>query len=393
MRPLAYPKRTGRLLGVLCLLAFVVALAPQGLLLPGPVGSGLAEAGDLEDAWREMERLQRQMELKQAEFDRLVSRERSLVADINRIQQQLDVLHGQLQALETRLAQTEQAIAVTEAEIADAEVRLEKRTNLMLTRIRAMSEVGYVHYLEALLGARTFSDLLSRLELLRQIVVSDIALFNEVSEEKRQLESKKLYLEEQRAELIRLRNDTSARRAEVARHKRAQDELLARLRNDKAEVRRALDELEMVSKELERYIAELGTSEGTKPTFKWPLQGWISSEFGMRYHPILKEWRLHTGIDIAAPRGREVRASAAGKVILATWAGGYGKCIVISHSANWSTLYAHLDNYNVRLGEIVNQGQVIGQVGSTGYSTGPHLHFEIRFKGEPVNPLDHLEKR
>ncbi|MCL6580804.1 MAG: peptidoglycan DD-metalloendopeptidase family protein, partial [Firmicutes bacterium] len=256
----------------------------------------------------------------------------------------------------------------------------------------AMSEVGYVNYLEVLLGSRSFADFVARFELLRQVLAADVALFREVKEEKRQLEVKKAYLEEQKAQLNQVKSETAARKAAVEQRQAAKSQLLAQLREDKAETEKALDELEKLSKELERIIFEIQRASqwaGGKPTFLWPVAGPITSRFGWRLHPILKVQKFHTGIDIAAPRGTPVKASATGKVIWADWLGGYGKCVILDNGGMWSTLYAHLDSIEPRVQNfaVVLQGEVIGRVGSTGYSTGPHLHFEIRFEGQPQDPL------
>ena len=374
-------------------LAFLVLLPASAIPLGGlsdAVGGGRVQAGELEDAQQELERIQKLIEQKQAEFERLVSQERSVTNDLTKIEQELDVLQGDLYDLQRRLAQAERNIGQTEVEIVDAQGRLEIRNGFMLQRIRAMSEVGYVNYLEVILGSRSFGDFLARFELLRQVLASDVTLFREVKEEKRQLVVKKAYLEEQQAELSRLKADTAARKAAVEEKQEIKERLLAKLRDDKEAIAEALDELEKTSKQLEKYILDVQLAAqrgGEKPSFRWPVGGPVTSRFGPRFHPILKVNKNHTGIDIAAARGTAVESSASGYVILAGWVGGYGKCIVIDHGGYWSTLYAHLDSISVVINSAVAQGSEIGHVGSTGYSTGPHLHFEIRFRGDPLDPM------
>lgn len=390
----AWPK----LLVGLCLVAVVVGAVPLGRLpLTARVaGPGVASAGELEDAQQELERIQRLIEQKQAEFDRVSAQERSVIKDINRIQRELDGLESDLRSLQRQLNEAEAAIASTEVDISEAQVRLDERTDLMLTRVRALSEVGYVSYLEVILGARSFADFLGRFELLRQVLSSDVALFREVKEEKRQLEAKKAYLEEQRAEIANLRTQTSARKAAVEEKQQAKAQLLAKLRDDKKAIAEAEDELERTSEKLKDYILQLqlaAQQSGALPQFAWPASGPITSGFGPRFHPILKAWKNHTGLDIAVPYGTRVSASASGTVIFAGWAGGYGKTVMIAHPGNSVTLYAHMSVISVKDGQVVVKGAKVGEVGSTGYSTGPHLHFEIRINGDPVNPLPLLPKR
>ncbi len=370
-----------RLAAVLLLLTVVLSLW---------AGTKVASADELEDAQKELNRVQSLIEQKQAEFEKLLSQERTVTRDLSRIERELEGLQADLRELQGQLGKTEANIAATEVDIADAQARLEVRNGLMMKRIRAMSEVGYVNYLEVLLGSRNFSDFLSRFELLRQVLSSDVELFTQVKEEKRQLEVKKTYLEEQRADLVQLQSDTAARKAAVEAKEDQKQALLAQLRDNKASVQEALDDLEKTSKELENYILQIQRARqqaGGKPAFKWPVSGPITSRFGMRFHPILKTNRMHTGIDIAAASGVSIKASASGYVILAGWAGGYGKCVIIDHGGMWSTLYAHMSVIDVKINQQVAQGQEIGHVGSTGYSTGPHLHFEIRYNGEPQDPL------
>ncbi|MBC7331737.1 MAG: M23 family metallopeptidase [Synergistetes bacterium] len=131
-------------------------------------------------------------------------------------------------------------------------------------------------------------------------------------------------------------------------------------------------------------------SRGTSRTFMWPLRGRITSRFGWRRDPLSRRREFHTGLDIAAERGAYIRASRSGKVVYAGWRSGYGLLIVIDHGGGWETYYAHCSRVNVRKGQYVRRGEVIGRVGSTGRTTGPHLHFEVRKGGRPLNPLYYL---
>ncbi|HYE79727.1 MAG TPA: M23 family metallopeptidase, partial [bacterium] len=176
------------------------------------------------------------------------------------------------------------------------------------------------------------------------------------------------------------------------------------LRNEKAsvlssinkDVRRleaAYREIEQSSQEIEWFLANLrgGGSPTFGGTFVNPLPGHrIGSGFGYRHHPILKRRKMHTGIDIPAPAKTPIRAAAAGTVVFAGWKNGYGKCVIINHGRGFATLYGHMSVIKVTNGQQLSQGAVIGGVGTTGMSTGNHLHFEVRVNGKPVNPRGYI---
>jgi len=138
-------------------------------------------------------------------------------------------------------------------------------------------------------------------------------------------------------------------------------------------------------------VSKKKSKRSSKRIFKWPIHGRISSKFGMRIHPIRKVWSMHTGIDIAARRGRLIRAAYSGKVIKSGWMGGYGKIVIIKHRNGYQTRYAHCSKLLVKKGQYVKVGQKIAKIGATGSATGPHVHFEVRKNGKPVNPIKYLK--
>jgi murein DD-endopeptidase MepM/ murein hydrolase activator NlpD len=183
--------------------------------------------------------------------------------------------------------------------------------------------------------------------------------------------------------------------ATVARYQ----DRLTELTDRQEEYRAAMDEMERRSEQIAREITEkqreMALAEGV-PYLEWPLKPgsyWISSPFGNRYHPILGQWRLHTGVDLAASSGTTIRAAGDGIVLDAGWMGGYGLTVIIAHTSTVSTLYAHASSVLVSGGQTVSEGQSIARVGSTGWSTGPHLHFEVRVDGEPKDPTKYLPAR
>lgn len=170
-----------------------------------------------------------------------------------------------------------------------------------------------------------------------------------------------------------------------------QQRLLSELDRLIADFETEIEGLDAEQERLERLISEAAGAGGTSPNqLVRPVPGRITSPFGPRLHPILGYTRLHTGVDMTAPLGQEIRAGAAGTVIMAETHGGYGLTVVIDHGGGMTTLYAHQSRLRVGRGDQVDAGQVVGEAGSTGLATGPHLHFEVRLRGAPVDPADYL---
>ncbi|MCE2928021.1 MAG: M23 family metallopeptidase, partial [Candidatus Caenarcaniphilales bacterium] len=180
----------------------------------------------------------------------------------------------------------------------------------------------------------------------------------------------------------------------IAAQRTAQKEVLTRLQNERRLYEEGERQLERESVKLVYKITELSTvtldnAEATG-RFIYPVKAKITSPFGPRIHPIFGVRSMHSGIDLAAPRGTPIKASEGGIVIYSGWYGGYGRVVIVDHSKGLSTLYAHLDAASVKVGDKVKQGQVVGYEGATGYATGPHLHFEVRNDGKPQNPVSFL---
>ncbi|MDJ0925324.1 MAG: M23 family metallopeptidase, partial [Acidimicrobiia bacterium] len=198
-------------------------------------------------------------------------------------------------------------------------------------------------------------------------------------------------LEQLESELAGLVADQADKAAVVAVELADLADQLDRIDFSIAQFADELDGLEQEQARVERLIEEEASKEGTAPgVLVRPVPGAMTSPFGMRIHPILGYARMHTGIDMSAPHGQEIRAGGSGRVILAGAYGGYGNTVIIDHGGGMTTLYAHQSQFNVVYGQDVAAGEVVGYVGTSGLSTGAHLHFEVRLFGTPVNPADYI---
>lgn len=320
--------------------------------------------------------------------------------------QKLAELREELDRLAAELATTRDELAKTEADLQVQQGVFDQRL------VDIYKSGGSVVYLEALFESASIVQVVGRLTLLNEIVRQDNDILNQIKGLKARVEEQKAALERQQVRITDLEEEqeavTDRLRAALEKSEAALDELeaaraakqkvLVAAEKDEATWRKQQNELLAESERITKMIKEAAAKAsaiGTKVkagsgVLSWPLVAPITSGYGYRIHPISHVRKLHTGIDIDGNMGDPIKAAGSGTVLSAGWRGGYGKCVVISHSGNLATLYGHLSVINVSAGQAVKKGQVIGKVGSTGYSTGPHLHFEVRVNGSPVNPLGYL---
>ena len=353
------------------------------------------------------------------------------IDSVSELKRQLDADAAEATALyeerQAALDETLYRINENETKLVEATNELNARHGVLENRVRDIYINGQISYLDVLFGAKDFGDFLTRMDLLKRVMIRDSELVSEVlayqteiKEVGKQLEADKRIQEELA--------DKAAKAMEVKQEKVAkQQALIDLMENDKEVYDRQYDEMMASSAQVERLIhakeeemrraaeaarrqaqqearaaqagnvVEIGEDGGggyVMPSYGggmiWPISGPITSEFGWRTHPIFGSARFHSGIDIGGDYGLPIHAAASGVVIESGWIGGYGNTIMIEHGSGIVTLYGHNESLAVSVGQQVNQGDVIAYCGSTGNSTGPHCHFEVRVGGEPVSPWDYL---
>ena len=322
----------------------------------------------------------------------------------NSAMNQKNILGSQIAAYQEDIENTDNLIAAYEKQISEQEQLIVRNTadydeiyEKLKARIRVMYENGNVSYLEVLLTSASFSDLLSRADIVNAIVDSDNEKLQELLDARDAIEEAKAKLEATKTSLVTKKTELSEKKSQLNKKQNEADALLAQLSKQVTENKKNIAELEAEEEKIAKEIAAAAKEASANKqyvggSFLWPLTGYtrISSYFGMRTHPITGKYKLHTGIDLPAPKGTPILSANHGTVIRAEYNTAYGNYVMVDHGGNKKTLYAHMSKMLVKKGDVVSKGQKIGEVGTTGYSTGNHLHFEIIINGSQVNPLNYF---
>ena len=315
------------------------------------------------------------------------------------LQAQLDAINNEIENIDKQIAYYDAEIAQKEAEQAEAEANEQAQYELFCQRVRAMEEEGTVSYWSILFNSESFSEMLDRLADIDAVMAYDNQVMDELIAIREEIIALRTQLETSRAEEQAARDQQAAKQAEQQAKVAEAQELLDQINADVAEVNRQLDaeseaaaeiqaEIAQKQKQLEEQRRQNNITIDSETSYLWPLPGYyrLSSLFGYRIHPITGEAHSHTGIDIPAPGNTPILACKSGQVVTSAYHYSYGNYVVIDHGNGNSTLYAHMSSRAVSEGDMVTQGQTIGYVGTTGSSTGNHLHLEVRDNYTRVDP-------
>ncbi|WP_295819712.1 murein hydrolase activator EnvC [uncultured Veillonella sp.] len=372
------------------------------------LGTPLYIAAEDEDLTNQLDSIQQQVNQQnsiKADAETVIV---SVSEQLRQIEEQLRQAQQQLESIQQQRVAVENDITVNEKLLAEAQKRLEGRESVFYKRVRDIYINGRLSYLDVVIGSKDFSDFANRLEILKRIIDSDIKLIDEIKKERAEIAARKQALEQSRAKLVELEKAAVAKQAEIEQKKKEREVVLQKAQNDRATAMQAVEELNASSAQItallkarqaERAAARAAAAQQSAPSYSWvqgsgqlgwPVSGEITSPYGYRTHPIWGTTIYHSGIDIGVDEGTPVHAADGGTVVWSGWMGGYGYAVVIDHGNGMSTLYGHNSELAVSEGQDVSKGQVIAYAGSTGNSTGPHVHFEVRISGDPVDPMGYL---
>lgn len=310
--------------------------------------------------------------------------------EIEKLDAQVDQANNELQEIEEQLKKLDEEIQITKQNLEEAEKNLEERNETLNARLRVMYKNGFVGYLEVLLGSSDIKDLFSRIDMIKRITNHDVEMLKFMKEQRNIIEQNQKMLEAQQSSVESAKREIEVKKQELEIASRAKEDLMRSLENDKEILDKLEEQLLAEANAIEAEIRKKQSSEEyVNGEMMWPVTGYtrISSPFGYRIHPISKTRSMHTGIDIPAPTGTPIKAANGGTVQFSGRLGGYGNAVIIDHGGKITTLYAHNSQLLVKEGDKVTKGQTIAKAGSTGNSTGPHLHFEVRVDGKYEDPI------
>lgn len=391
-------------------IVFLLALSLFALSVTSVYAAGSerkkSNADDLEkqrqETLDEIKDLKNNIGTVQKDIDRLTTEKKTIQQYITDLDKQIGELTKQIEDFEGKIVEKEEDIEQTKKELEEAKIACDEQYAWMKKRIQFIYENPTESLFEALCSAGSVAEFLNRADNVSALYDSDRQMMEKLMEIREEIAQQEKTLEAELEELQMMRDEISAQKkkanSKINRKKGELNDKMVALDNasdEKSDYKKELKEQEKLLNQIEDQIAAAANGdayEGSTTGFIWPCPSYtrISSKFGPRPQPTPGASTNHRGVDLAAPYGSSILASAAGVVTTARYSASAGNYVVISHGNGMSTVYMHASSLHVSVGEVVKQGQVIAKVGSTGYSTGNHLHFGVIKNGSYVNPLGYV---
>ena len=353
-------------------------------------------SSNLTDLQTQQQDLQDQIQQSHEELEEVQSQLSENLQQIEKLDEKIRESENQIEELDAQVKSLQEEIAGIQSQLDVAEKNYEKQKDIMEKRLVAIYEAGDTKYLDVLLKSSNISEFLSNYYLVTEIASVDKDLLDEVESEKKEIELSKQKLEKNQ-ETLATALQTQTKTATVLQNTKAlRENYISRLSDEEKAKQAQIDEMTQQYEVVNNQILEIA-KQGLDTAYiggvlAWPVPGYtkITSNYGMRVHPITGQYKLHTGVDISAPIGANFVAANDGIVTKAEYNTAYGNMVVIDHGGGISTLYAHGSEILVTVGQTVKKNDAILKVGSTGYSTGPHAHFEVRINGVVTNPIPYI---
>lgn len=362
-----------------------------------PVCVNFSFANEIDDKRAELSEVQQKMQ--EMETRRAAAREEAEAASasLDEVMGQLWELQAQSDQLERKSDALQSSIDENQAQLEAKQKELDERMQIYGRRLRNIYMNGQLNYLDILLGAADFTEFSSRMYLLQKIIARDVAMLEDIKKSTEEIKAHQEVLAKEMKEIQVTKAELDAKKAKVEEVRERRAQILYKAEEAKHDSEEEYDRLLAISENIAAMLRNMESGGGYEPAgrggtgrFMWPCSGEITSYYGWRTHPVFGTTRYHSGMDIAVDYGTPIHAADSGTVIYSGWLGGYGNAVMIDHGGGLVTLYGHNQSLNVSEGEYVSKGTVIAYAGSTGWSTGPHCHFEVRLHGDVTEPLDYL---
>lgn len=353
--------------------------------------AGFASGVDEND----LKRVEEQLKVEKQKLKVVREKETSALNNLYRINKDLRETKKDLGEAKVEIYQSQRKIMALRGEISESRGRVKNKSEALRARIAEAYKSGRnLGLLEVIFSSSSVTDLLKRSYYLERVIGTDVALIDEIRKDMDAGERARRDLQGTLSQMEVLASRIGRRKAEIEEQAEEKKGIYRSLHERRKEYERRVAELEKSSKQFESLILNAERNKGLiiagTGRMMWPASGRVISGFGYRRHPLWGGSQMHTGVDIGAAYGEPVRTADNGEVIFSGWWDGYGKAVVVDHGRGTSTVYGHMSRIYVEAGQRAEKGQIIGLVGSTGFSTGPHLHFEVRRNGKPVDPMRFL---
>lgn len=401
--------RSSSFTGKPCMRLLRLGILQSGIIL-GLLGLGLiwgyfpGQAQTVDQLRTQQQQLQQKLQTNQQQLETLQQQEQAAQQNIDAIRNSLQQTDTRIQDNEYRLQQAQQDLERAQQDLEELEAKLARQQAGTAARLRYLQRHGAERWWALLLSSQDLNEFFDRRHQLGLLIESDRALISELQETASLVEEQRVVLEARKNEIALILQELAAQKQQQQQRLEAQKQLVERITTQRSAYEAAQRRLQADSRQIgsliQRLIAEAEAQQQSAPAqapavtgtgrLVRPVAGPMTSPFGWRIHPVYRTRRFHAGLDFGVATGTPVGAADRGTVLYSGWYGGYGYTVILNHGNGLTTLYAHNSSLLVRQGQTVQRGQAIARSGSTGLSTGPHVHFEVRVQGQPVDPRRYI---